>query len=151
MSRPHSEVGWPVPFLAAFSFPSIATRYPFTAGWTVSEHPNYDLRVRLEPSMFRTAVKRSNHLATRPYIYIYINIYIYIYIYIIQLCRGSTESNFISPGVPCPPDPLATGLVVRTFIFYHRGLFKGVLLTIYSSCIGLIRERDFLREFSMGI
>ena len=66
LSRRHSEVGWPVPFLAAFSFPSVATRYPFAAGWTVSGHPNYDPRVRLEPSMFRTAVKRSNHLATRP-------------------------------------------------------------------------------------
>ena len=66
LSRRHSEVGWPVPFLAAFNFPSVATRYPFAAGWTVSEHPNYDPRVRLEPSMFRTAVKRSNHLATRP-------------------------------------------------------------------------------------
>ena len=66
LSRRHSEVGWPVPFLAAFNFPSVATRYPFAAGSTVSEHPNYDPRVRLEPSMFRTEVKRSNHLTTRP-------------------------------------------------------------------------------------
>ena len=66
LSRRLCEVGWPVPFLAAFNFPSVATRYPFAAGRTVSEHPNYDPRVRLEPSMFRTAVKRSNHLANRP-------------------------------------------------------------------------------------
>ena len=32
LSRRHSEVGWPVPFLAAFNFPSVATRYPFAAG-----------------------------------------------------------------------------------------------------------------------
>ena len=32
LSRRHSEVGWPVPFLAAFNFPSFATRYPFAAG-----------------------------------------------------------------------------------------------------------------------
>ena len=32
LSHQHSEVGWPVPFLAAFSFPSVATRYPFAAG-----------------------------------------------------------------------------------------------------------------------
>ena len=67
LSRRRSEVGWLVPFLAAFNFPSVATRYPFAAGWTVSEHPNYDPRVRLEPSIFCTAVKHSNHLATRPY------------------------------------------------------------------------------------
>ena len=43
----------------------------------MSEHPNFDPRVRLEPSMFRTAVKRSNHLATRPcYIYVHICIFI---------------------------------------------------------------------------
>ena len=35
----HSEVGWPVPFLTPFNFPSVATRYPFAAGWTVSEPP----------------------------------------------------------------------------------------------------------------
>ena len=65
LSRRHTEVGWPVPFFAAFNFHSVATRYPFAAGWTVSEHPNYDPRVRLEPSMSRLVVKRSNHLATR--------------------------------------------------------------------------------------
>ena len=69
LSRRHSEVGWSVPFLAAFNFPSVATRYPFAAGWTVGEHPNYDPRVRLEPSMYFSAVKRSNHLATRPSIF----------------------------------------------------------------------------------
>ena len=52
MGRLHSEVGWPVPFLAAFNFPSVTTRYQFADGWTVGEHPNYDPRVRLEPSMF---------------------------------------------------------------------------------------------------
>ena len=67
LSCRHSEVGWPVPFLAAFNFSSVAARYPFVAGWTVSEHLNYDPRVRLEPLMFRTAVKRSNHLATCPW------------------------------------------------------------------------------------
>ena len=66
LSCRHSEVGWPVPFLAAFNFPSVATRYPIAAGWTVGEYPNYDPRVRLEPSMFSSAVKRSNHLATSP-------------------------------------------------------------------------------------
>ena len=66
LSGRHSEVGWPVPFLVAFNFPRFATGYPFAAGWTVSEHPNYDTRVRLKPSMFRTAVKRFNHFATRP-------------------------------------------------------------------------------------
>ena len=65
LSLRHSEVGWPVPLLAAFNFPSVAIRYPFTAGWTVGEHPNYDPRVRLEPSMFCSAVKHSNHLAAR--------------------------------------------------------------------------------------
>ena len=63
LSRRHSKVGWPVPFFAAFNCLSVATRCPFAAGWTVSEHPNYDPRVRLEPSMFCSAVKRSNHLA----------------------------------------------------------------------------------------
>ena len=67
LSRRHSEVGWPVPFLAAFNFPNVATRYQFAAGWTVGEHPKYDPRVRPEPSMFCSAVKRSNHFATRPY------------------------------------------------------------------------------------
>ena len=66
LSHGHSEVGWPVPFLAAFNFPSAATRCPFAAGWTVSKHPTFGLRVRLEPSMFCTAVKHSNHLATHP-------------------------------------------------------------------------------------
>ena len=66
MSHRHSEVGRPVPFFTAFSLRSVATRYPFAAGWTVSEHPNFDPRARLEPPMFRSAVKRSNHLATRP-------------------------------------------------------------------------------------
>ena len=46
LSRRHSEVGWLGPFLAAFNFPSVATRNPFAAGWTVSEHPIYDPRVR---------------------------------------------------------------------------------------------------------
>ena len=67
LSRRHSEVGWTVPFLVAFNFPSVATRYPFAAGWTVGEHPNYDPRVQLKPSMFCSAVKRSDHLDTRPY------------------------------------------------------------------------------------
>ena len=67
LSRRHSEVGWPVPFLAAFNFPGVATRYPFAAGWTVSEHPYCNPKVRLELSMFCTVVKRSNHLATRPF------------------------------------------------------------------------------------
>ena len=67
LSRRHSEVGWLVPFLAAFNFPSVATRYPFATGWTVGEHPIYDPRVRLEPSMLCSAIKRSNHLATRRY------------------------------------------------------------------------------------
>ena len=58
MSGRHSEIVWPVSFLAAF--PSVAIRYPFAAGWTVSEHPNYGPNVWLEPSMFRSAVKRSN-------------------------------------------------------------------------------------------
>ena len=64
LSHWHSEVGWPVPFLTAFNFPSVATRYPFAAGLTVSELPNYDARVWLEPSMFCSAVKHSNHLTT---------------------------------------------------------------------------------------
>ena len=67
LSHRHNEVGWPVPFLAAFNFSSVATMYPFAAGWTVGEHPDYDPSVRLEPSMFCSAIKRSNHLATRPY------------------------------------------------------------------------------------
>ena len=67
LSRRHSEVGWPVPFFAAFNFPSVATGYPIAAGWTVGEHPNYDPRVWLEPSMFCSAVKHSNNLATRPF------------------------------------------------------------------------------------
>ena len=67
LSHRHGDVGWPVPFLAAFNFPCVATRYPFAAGWTVDEHPNYDLRVQLEPAMFCSTIKRSNHLATRPY------------------------------------------------------------------------------------
>ena len=58
MSRRHSEGRWPVP--------GVATRYPFAAGWTVSEHPNYDPRVQLEPSIFCSAVKCCNHLAIRP-------------------------------------------------------------------------------------
>ena len=47
LSGQHSEVGWLVPFLTVFSFPSVATRYPFAAGWIVREHPNYDPKVRL--------------------------------------------------------------------------------------------------------
>ena len=66
LSRRHSKVGWPVPFLSAFNFPSVATRYPFAAEWTVSEHPNYDPRVRLEPLIFCSSVRHSNLLATRP-------------------------------------------------------------------------------------
>ena len=31
LSRRHSEVGWRVPLLAAFNFPSVATRFPFAA------------------------------------------------------------------------------------------------------------------------
>ena len=50
-SCPYSEVGWPVPYLATFHFPSVATRYPFAAGWTLGEHPYYGPRVGLEPSM----------------------------------------------------------------------------------------------------
>ena len=65
LSHWHSEVGCPAPFLIAFYFPSVATRYPLAAGWTVSEHPNYDLRVWLKPFMFCSAVKCYNHLATR--------------------------------------------------------------------------------------
>ena len=68
MRRRHSEVGWPVPFLAVFNFPRVTIKYQFAAGWTVSEHPNYDPRVRLEPSMFCSAVKRSYRMASRPYI-----------------------------------------------------------------------------------
>ena len=64
LTHQHSEVGWPVPFLAAFNSPNFATRSPFAAGWTVGEHPKYDPRIRLEPSMFCSAVKRSSHLAT---------------------------------------------------------------------------------------
>ena len=45
LSRLYSEVGLPVPFLAAFNFSTVAALYPFAAGWTVDEHPNYDLRV----------------------------------------------------------------------------------------------------------
>ena len=63
LSRRHSEAGWPVPFLAAFNFPIVATRYPFAAGWTVGEHPNYDPRVRREPSMF---CSQSSALTTWP-------------------------------------------------------------------------------------
>ena len=52
-------------FLTSFIFPRVATRPPFAAGWTVSEHPKYVQRVRLrEQSMFCSAVKRSNHFAT---------------------------------------------------------------------------------------
>ena len=56
------EVGWAVPFLSAINFPSVSTRYPFAAGWTVSKHSSFGSRVQLEPPMFRSAVKRSNHL-----------------------------------------------------------------------------------------
>ena len=48
----YSVVGWPVPFLTVFGFPSDATRYPFAVWWTVSEYPNCDPRVRLKPSIF---------------------------------------------------------------------------------------------------
>ena len=63
LSPRHSEVGWPVPFLAAFNFPSAPTWYPFTAEWTVSEHPNYDPRVRLETSF----AQQSSALTTCPF------------------------------------------------------------------------------------
>ena len=66
LSHSHSEIGWPVPCLTAFNFPGVATRYPFDAGWTVSEQHNYDPRVWHEPSMFCSAVKCSNHLVTQP-------------------------------------------------------------------------------------
>ena len=33
----------------------------------VSERPNYDSKVRLEPSMFCSGVKYSNHWSTRPF------------------------------------------------------------------------------------
>ena len=32
LSHQHSEVGWPVPFLAVFNFPSVATGRPFATG-----------------------------------------------------------------------------------------------------------------------
>ena len=70
LNRRHSEVGRPAPFLATLNVLTIATMNPLAAGWTLSEHPNYDPRVPLEPSMFCSAVKRSNHLATRPSEYI---------------------------------------------------------------------------------
>ena len=66
LSCRHSEVGLPVPFLVAFSLPSVATRCPFADGWTVGEHTNYDPMVQFKPSIFCSAVKLSNHLATRP-------------------------------------------------------------------------------------
>ena len=62
----HSQVGWPVPFLATFNFASVAIRYPFAAVWTVGEHPNYDSRVWLKPQLFCSAAKCSDHLATPP-------------------------------------------------------------------------------------
>ena len=68
LSRRHSEVGWPVHFLAAFNFPSIATGYPFASGWTVSERPNHDPRVRLEPSMF---AQQQSTLTTWPFAHSY--------------------------------------------------------------------------------
>ena len=90
LGRRHSEVGWPAPFLAAFNFPSVATRYPFAAGWTVSEHPNYDLRVRVEPPMFCSAVKRSNHFATIPLDWIYVCLILVMFYFDMfhQLCKS---------------------------------------------------------------
>ena len=38
------EVGWPVPFLAAFNPPSVSTGSQFTAGWTVIERPTIGSR-----------------------------------------------------------------------------------------------------------
>ena len=67
MSRQHTEVGWPVPFLVACNFPVVATRYLYAVGWTVGEHPNYDRKIRLELSTLYSAVKLSNNLATRSY------------------------------------------------------------------------------------
>ena len=70
LSLQHSEVRWPVPFLDAFNFPCVVIRYPFAAGWTVSEHPTFGVGVQLKLSMFRSAVKRSNHSATRPFLFV---------------------------------------------------------------------------------
>ena len=66
LSRRRREIWWPVHFLTTFNFPSVAARCPFAAEWKVSEHPSYDRRVRLEPSVFPSAVKCSNHWATSP-------------------------------------------------------------------------------------
>ena len=43
---------------------SVPVRQPFAVWWTVSNHPNYGPKVYLEPSIFGTAIKRSNHAAT---------------------------------------------------------------------------------------
>ena len=55
----------------ASSFPrrlylsSVATRYPFAAGYTASERQSGH-RVGLEPKTFRTGGMHSNHYATSP-------------------------------------------------------------------------------------
>ena len=55
----HGEVGWPIPILADFTFPSAATRYPSAAGWTVSEHPNYSVS-----SKYQCSAQQSSALTT---------------------------------------------------------------------------------------
>ena len=49
LSRRHSKVWWPVPFLAVAKFTSVATRYQFAADWTIGEHP----KLRSEGSVSR--------------------------------------------------------------------------------------------------
>ena len=51
LGKPHSEVGWPVPFFAVFRFPVI-DRYPLRLG----EPRSGQSVVRLELRTFKTAV-----------------------------------------------------------------------------------------------
>ena len=64
LSHRYNEVGWPVSFLAAFSFPSVTNRYPFAAGWTMNEHTSYD---RKFGSKHRCFAQKSSYLATGPF------------------------------------------------------------------------------------
>ena len=50
-----------VPSLTACNFPSDFTRHPIAARYSVSKHPNYEPKIRLEPPIIHTTAKHSEH------------------------------------------------------------------------------------------
>ena len=60
----YSVVGWPVLLCAALNLCSVANKYPFAAGWTVSERLNYDQGF---PSTHQSSAQQSSSLTTRQF------------------------------------------------------------------------------------